>query len=523
MRIQQIMSLALVVALAPLAAPAVDCGAPGKAKLFDRLALKGKARVNYRSGRADCIQKGPAGSLSQLSGTYEIFYVDNPGSVRGAFVMPQPFLVNKDDKAKYINRNAPLAPGAVKVAGMKLQKLARVGARGLGDSQQLNLLSGPPGPGGMLSIFSIDNAADGQTYRVCTRWSEGLGSILKYELVDGGLGVKLFLKGGVSSSCTVVTTTSTTSSTSTSTSLTSTTSTSSTTLPPPPQVTFTVGPAGGVCGEVRIGGPAGAILKNLTCGGLNIGGGGATVPEGPTPDGAPTRFLSDDCPGDICTLTETPNDGSTGCSDIGCPFGPYLSIANGPLSTCVANNFGSPGSATLDLSTGAFVGAVPLISTTNVTGNNAQPCPPCVAGTCVGGPNNGNACTAINASLDTYDCPPGGEGLVPFPVSLSPLGTGVQVADSGGTGVFCPSQATPGAFGCGNPGNSNVCPAAPLIGDYIEQRGVEAGAISPNTNEPIGLASVFCIPKVGNFLIDGAADLPGPGAITLPGTLRYDP
>jgi len=34
---------------------------------------------------------------------------------------------------------------------------------------------------------------------------------------------------------------------------------------------------------------------------------------------------------------------------------------------------------------------------------------------------------------------------------------------------------------------------------------------------------VFCIPKVGNFLIDGAADLPGPGAITLPGTLRYDP
>jgi len=510
MRIQRLMTLAMVVALAPLTAPAIDCGAPGKAKIFDRLALAGKARVQYRSGRADCVQKGPAGALSQLSGTYEIFYVDNPGSVRGAFVMPQPFLVNKADKAKYVNRDAPLGPGAVKVAGMKFQKLARVSARGLGDSQQLNVLSGPPGPGGILSIFSIDNDADGQTYRVCTRWSEGLGSVLKYESVDGGLGVKLFLKGGVSSACTVVATTSTTSSTSSSTSLTSTTSTSSTTLPPPPQVTFTVGPAGGVCGEVRDGGPGGTILKNLTCGGLNIGGGAATVPEGPTPDGAPTRFLADACPGAFCTLTETPNDGSTSCSDIGCPFGPYLSIPNGPLSTCVANNFGSPGSATLDLSTGTFTGSVPLISTTNVTGNNAEPCPPCVAGTCDGGTNDGNACTAINATLDTYDCPPAGSSLVPFGVSLTPLGTDVQAVDTGGTGVFCPSQQTPGAF-------------AEPDGDYIEQRGAAAGAMSPNTNEAARLASVFCIPKVGNFLIDGAADLPGPGAITLPGTLRYDP
>jgi hypothetical protein len=30
------------------------------------------------------------------------------------------------------------------------------------------------------------------------------------------------------------------------------------------------------------------------------------------------------------------------------------------------------------------------------------------------------------------------------------------------------------------------------------------------------LGSVFCIPATGNLLIDGAADLPGPGAVTLP-------
>jgi hypothetical protein len=32
------------------------------------------------------------------------------------------------------------------------------------------------------------------------------------------------------------------------------------------------------------------------------------------------------------------------------------------------------------------------------------------------------------------------------------------------------------------------------------------------------LASVFCIAKTGIVLVDGAADLPGPGAVSLPGT-----
>jgi hypothetical protein len=32
------------------AAWAVDCGVQGKAKIFDRLAARGKARINYRGG-----------------------------------------------------------------------------------------------------------------------------------------------------------------------------------------------------------------------------------------------------------------------------------------------------------------------------------------------------------------------------------------------------------------------------------------------------------------------------------------
>jgi hypothetical protein len=32
------------------------------------------------------------------------------------------------------------------------------------------------------------------------------------------------------------------------------------------------------------------------------------------------------------------------------------------------------------------------------------------------------------------------------------------------------------------------------------------------------VASVFCIPITGNGLIDVVADLPGPGAVSVPGT-----
>jgi hypothetical protein len=66
--------------------------------------------------------------------------------------------------------------------------------------------------------------------------------------------------------------------------------------------------------------------------------------------------------------------------------------------------------------------------------------------------------------------------------------------------------------------------AAPLI-DYIEAVGSAGGAVS-GTPSASTLASTFCIPSVGGslgFLINGAANLPGPGATTLPGTLTILP
>jgi len=96
---------------------------------------------------------------------------------------------------------------------------------------------------------------------------------------------------------------------------------------------------------------------------------------------------------------------------------------------------------------------------------------------------------------------------------LSPISTG-QVTASNATGTFCPGQdATP-------PGKNGCFGDDPC--DYIEENGSAAGTLTPGTHAGT-LASVFCIPAVGNPVVDGAADLPGPGATTLVGTLELIP
>jgi hypothetical protein len=280
---------------------------------------------------------------------------------------------------------------------------------------------------------------------------------------------------------------------------------------------FTTAQAGGVCGESRDGGSGGTILNSLTCGGLNIGGGAATVPEGPTPAGADT-FFNATCTGGSCTITArtaAETGSSRNCSDTGCSFGPPLSIANGGLSTCVLNTFSSPATGTVTTPGGVFSGGVPLQSAVTVTGNNANPCPSCVANACDASASNpGTACTAINAAGDAYECLPAGVGLVPFGVDLTPIGTGTAT-DSDPAGTFCPGQdgTAPGLNGCfGDPG----C-------DYIEARGADAAGLADGGAGVAGrLASVFCIPGTGNGLIDGAADLPGPGEVTLPGEFELN-
>jgi hypothetical protein len=276
-----------------------------------------------------------------------------------------------------------------------------------------------------------------------------------------------------------------------------------------------------------------AVVKSLTCGGLDIGGGSSLVPEGPTPDGSQSRFdLS--CSGSACTITPfttapAVNTAAPDCSTTGCNFGTPLPIANGSLTTCVLNTFQSPASGTLDLSTGASSTNVALVSDVYLTGNAAQPCPKCSGsgspsspgtGTCDRGPRTGMACTSTNSTGYTRDCPTGGTDAThpctvgggacidgshvgPINVNLSPLTTGTANSTNAG-GIFCPSQPHAGCFG------QPTCVS-------ITENGAVAGPVSTGVPASGTLASVFCIAATGNGLVDATADLPGPGAVSLPG------
>ncbi|HKB37742.1 MAG TPA: hypothetical protein VKD72_14945 [Gemmataceae bacterium] len=143
---------------------------------------------------------------------------------------------------------------------------------------------------------------------------------------------------------------------------------------------FTTGTPGGTCGNTLDG--SNVLIKNLTCGGLNIGGGSSLVAEGPTPDGSISRFALS-CTGSFCTIGPTssaPPVDTAGpdCTDTGCNFGTPLPIPNPMIpviSTCVLNTWSAPASGTLDLTSGTSSTNVALTSDIYLTGNQTQPCP----------------------------------------------------------------------------------------------------------------------------------------------------
>jgi len=287
---------------------------------------------------------------------------------------------------------------------------------------------------------------------------------------------------------------------------------------------FTSGAAAGFCGETRD--VAGNILQNLRCGGLYIGGGHSGLGEGLTPDGSTNRFHAF-CTDTVCQLQASSakppaNTADPDCTDVGCNFGPPLPIFNPttpPLSVCVLNTLKEPAGGEIDRTTGEATINISLSSTTYVTGPPL--CPRCSAsgspaspgvGTCDSGPNGGKPCTSTNSAGLTRDCPPTGPPLQrPISVVLSPLVTAERTM-SNPDGKFCENQGdAPGnngtIFGCfGNP----QCRS-------ITERGTLGGPLLENTPTLATLASVFCIPMTGDGGVDGAADLPGPGALSLPG------
>src|SRR5262249_13016936 len=95
-------------------------------------------------------------------------------------------------------------------------------------------------------------------------------------------------------------------------------------------------------------------------------------------------------------------------------------------------------------------------------------------------------------------------------VDLSPLVTSTASA-SDPNGLFCPGQTTTN--------NNQGCFGQPACRS-ISVDGLPAGMLTPGVAQPIELASTFCVPGTANGIVNAAASLPGPGAASLPATVK---
>ncbi len=524
---RQIRAIGLLVACAvlipALRAAALDRPITGK-KLQLRRSASGKQKLVFQSkdpafafpavGSADDPATGTPGGLQ-----VELFSQNDPARP----VLSAPAGVGKPgwkvtdrsvDSFKYSNSAAPAAPSPLKVVVLKMDKQLKVSAPATGLA-----LAGPQG--------SVAIRVTTGSLRSCAVFGPGTirrdeaGSFLAVKALAPSIPDCSDASLGAPSSTTTTTTAGTTTTTigSGSTTTTTTTPTTTTTLPPGTELLDVTTVAGsGSCGTIRDG--ADVVLRSIACGGLDLGGGGSTVPEGLIPDGATNRVVVGPCTGSVCDLAPTSGSGGgIDCTDVGCRFGPPLPIPNGGLSTCVVNTFAGSGSGSLDKSTGALSLSVPLASHVFITGQPGQPCPRCTAtgspaspgiGSCDRGAGMGLTCMTTNSHGLSSDCLPGGSDgsadLGTIGVDLTPL-VSTTVSRSDVDGLLCPAQSQAGCFGL------SACRA-------VSVDGLPAGPISPDTPQPVTLASVFCIPSTMNGVVDGAASLPGPGAASLPAVVR---
>jgi hypothetical protein len=333
----------------------------------------------------------------------------------------------------------------------------------------------------------------------------------------------------------------------------------------------------GDCGDIID--QNGMLVTNIACAGLYTGGGGNSVPlPYALPDQSNAVSAIASCAADVATLgptTAAQTGTNKNCTEAGCFFGAPLPVPNPgstPTSVCVVNRLSADISGTVNCATGDADIDAPLSSILYLTGDTStdpmstiagiQPCPLCSAGACVGGANDTDPCvagtSALNASFPTSnDCPPDNAfniGTLPVAFSLTSgaiTWTGTTATNDTGSTVsvqnrvfsgFCRDADGTGAF-AGDPviANAELCwengmavgPACAGVNESCEQRnngafGPAGGANRTITavGNPMGinggpaantLVSIFTILPTFNATVDAAGDLPGPGAVALPG------
>jgi cysteine-rich repeat protein len=322
---------------------------------------------------------------------------------------------------------------------------------------------------------------------------------------------------------------------------------------------FTTGLATGTCGTLQDN--AGSPLMSLACGGLYFGGAGVGMPlPAPFPDQGQSLVKVACVPGTGTLAVTAAGSADTGssrtCTKAGCSFGAPMPLPNPgspATSVCLVNTISQDvtgqaacvGTASLN---------VPMKTTIYLTSDllpdaGIQPCPLCKAGVCAGGPNDGNPCTPEDsASLGSAyptsrDCPPPVGTLVGSLPGGYTLTTGTARATAtdlpGQVNVFCgfcrnkitnqfkspPVQCTADAD-CAGLGSFTSCGqhtagafTSTDVARTITVVGTPAACLAGGVSRAITLAGGTCMPPTYNSLVDSAADLPGPAALSLAGQI----
>jgi hypothetical protein len=191
MDMRKILLGGLAVAFAASSALAVDVGITGKKLVIvDKLSAAGKAKIAYVAKDTPAnkgAESGPiSGAIAYASPTL--------GSSGGAAMPGDGWIVNKATVAKYVNKEAPDGPGAVKVAVVKPGKLLKAVLKDLGDAgNAIDIYQG----GAEITPVDVNTqytvVDDGGVRRHC---GEFTGCARK--IIGGGTGAKVVCKTAVS-------------------------------------------------------------------------------------------------------------------------------------------------------------------------------------------------------------------------------------------------------------------------------------------------------------------------------------
>ena len=183
-------SLALCLALP---AGATDVGVSGsKLSVSTNTANGRQTLVSVQKGGD--VHVGTPPGVNSFRATLEAYYVDAPTN-QCSLPMPSPWFTISSKTAKYANRLAPTGPSGVKSAAIAYGKTARVTAKSTGGLD----ITLPPGPGGIVTVLSIENSGDSSFHRLCTLYSTANGSVIKHKVLPTGR--KLTATRGVPTAC----------------------------------------------------------------------------------------------------------------------------------------------------------------------------------------------------------------------------------------------------------------------------------------------------------------------------------